>query len=61
MIYFNTILLIIAWYLYIDLRVKYRSLEQKTRNNYKSFELLEKAFDSHMKYIYAQFNKITKG
>lgn len=57
MLYFNTILLIIIWYLYIDLRVKYRSLEQQNNNNNKSIELLGKAFDNHMEYIYTKLKE----
>lgn len=61
MLYFNSVLLIVIWYLYIDLRIKYHSLKQQNRNNNKSVELLEKAFDVHINYLYKQLNKLKKG
>ena len=54
MVWFNTLMLIIVYLLYLDLRDR----EKQIKNNNRSIESLEKAFDNHMEYIYKQLHEL---
>lgn len=54
------IVIVLLWYLYLNMCFKYKKLQQKNDNNTNSIKMLGKAFDNHMVYIYDKLKEVQK-